>query len=103
MKVWFNNVFFREYILQIPFDKLEFSTVATTTKIEVKNAELKDDQIIEDTFEIIPKFQVDKFECIAKNLQLIFSLMKESIRRSLDPEFFIKALGLDENMQQVKE
>jgi len=77
--------------------------VATTTKIEVKNAELKDDQIIEDTFEIIPKFQVDKFECIAKNLQLIFSLMKESIRRSLDPEFFIKALGLDENMQQVKE
>ena len=85
--------------MQIPFDKFEFSTaVVPVKKTETKP---KDDQTIEDTFDIIPKFQVDKFECIAKNLQLLFSLMKESIRRSLDPEFFIKALGLDENMQQV--
>jgi hypothetical protein len=31
----------------------------------------------------------------------MFTLMKESIRKSIDPNFFIKFCGLDENMQQV--
>ena len=57
--------------------------------------------MIPDLLEDIPTFQVDKNKCIALNTQLIFSLMKDSIRKSLDPNFFIKALGLDEHMQQV--
>jgi hypothetical protein len=35
------------------------------------------------------------------NLQLIFTLMKETIRKSIDPGFFVKTMGLDETIQQV--
>jgi hypothetical protein len=87
--VWFNNIIFREYILQIPFEKL--SQIKSEDKI--KNE-------VESLIDEIPNFQVEH-TCIAVNSQLMFSLMKESIRKSLDPNFFIKALGLDENMQQV--
>lgn len=51
--------------------------------------------------EKIPSFKIVSSKCIAFNLQLIFYLLKESVRKSIDPNFFIKALGLDENMQQV--
>ena len=53
------------------------------------------------TAEILPEFQIKPIECLGTNLQLTFTLMKESIRRSIDPSFFIKAIGLDENIQQV--
>jgi len=88
--VWFNNIIFREYILQIPFEKL--SQIKSEDKIKTE---------VENLLDEIPSFQVDQHTCIAVNSQLMFSLMKESIRKSLDPNFFIKALGLDENMQQV--
>ena len=50
----------------------------------------------------MPSLKIKQTDCVATNLQLIFTLMKESIRKSIDPNFFIKALGLDENMQQVR-
>lgn len=47
------------------------------------------------------EFRIESNECMATNLQLMFTLMKETVRKSIDPSFFIKALGLDENIQQV--
>lgn len=88
LQVWFNNVFFRESILGIQFDKIE----------------LDDKYANEENFmsDQMPEFRTKSNECLATNFQLIFTLMKETIRKSIDPSFFIKALGLDENIQQVK-
>ncbi len=54
-----------------------------------------------DKEEKLPDLKFNPSNSITFNLQLIFNLLKESIRKSIDPNFFIKALGLDENMQQV--
>jgi ubiquitin carboxyl-terminal hydrolase 48 len=89
LQVWFNNLFFRENILAIKFDKMEL--------LDPENAELtppKGQQLAE--------FKVKPSECLATNLQLVFTLMKESIRKSINPGFFIKAIGLDASEQQVK-
>lgn len=50
----------------------------------------------------MPELRLKSNDCLATNLQLVFSLMKETIRKSIDPSFFIKALGLDEHIQQVR-
>lgn len=49
----------------------------------------------------LAEFKVKPSECLATNLQLVFTLMKESIRKSINPGFFIKAIGLDATEQQV--
>jgi hypothetical protein len=54
-----------------------------------------------DDSEAIPELKITSIECLGANLQLMFTLMKESIRRSIDPSFLIKAIGLDKNIQQV--
>lgn len=46
-------------------------------------------------------FRVKPHECLATNLQLLFTLMKETVRKSINPEFFVKAIGLDASEQQV--
>ena len=89
--MWFNNVVFREYILQAAFDieQPESSAAKAINEADILS-------------EVVPLFHPGKpNDCLGINLQLVFSLMKESIRKSIDPNFFIKALGLDENMQQV--
>jgi hypothetical protein len=50
----------------------------------------------------LTELKISASDCIATNLQFMFTLMKETIRKSIDPNFFIKFCGLDENMQQVK-
>ena len=49
----------------------------------------------------MPSLKFESNECLGANLQMMFTLMKESVRKSIDPNFFIRAIGLDENMQQV--
>ena len=49
----------------------------------------------------MPVLKFESNECLGANLQMMFTLMKESVRKSIDPNFFIRAIGLDENMQQV--
>lgn len=83
LQVWYNNVIFREYILQAPFEKI--------------NAEYSKETPSDDT---LPQLNLKSIDCIGKSLQIVFTLMKESQRKSIDPNFFIKTLGLDENMQQ---
>ena len=51
--------------------------------------------------ENLPEFEIKPVECLGANLQLMFTLMKESIRKSIDPSFLIHAIGLDQNIQQV--
>ena len=87
LQVWYNNVFFREYILQAPFEPV--------------NANDNDVNGAENVLETMPVFKINDVDCLGKCLQIVFALMKESKRKSIDTNFFIKALGLDENMQQV--
>lgn len=47
------------------------------------------------------EFRVKSHECLATNLQLLFTLMKETVRKSINPAFFVKAIGLDTSEQQV--
>jgi translation initiation factor 2 beta subunit (eIF-2beta)/eIF-5 len=54
-----------------------------------------------DSEETIPQFKITSMECLGANLQLVFNIMRESIRKSLDPSFLINAIGLDQNIQQV--
>jgi len=68
---------------------------------------LEEENIVDDQLKYdeltdnMPTLKLKVTNCIGKSLQILFALMKESKRRSIDPNFFIKALGLDENMQQV--
>jgi hypothetical protein len=81
---------------QLELITLSASPSATSTQKETEEI------IIENSADALPLLKLkNSNECLAANLQLIFTLMKESIRKSIDPNFFIKALGLDENMQQV--
>lgn len=76
---------FREHILQAKFEKIR----------------LRDDESTDDSSDAMPSLNVEYNECLGANLQMMFALMKESVRKSIDPNFFIRAIGLDENMQQV--
>lgn len=93
LQVWYNNVIFREYILQAPFEKV----------LDREGGEQVEQEqgATADEMEKVPAFKLKPIDCIGKCLQIVFTLMKESTRKSIDPNFFIKALGLDENMQQV--
>lgn len=87
LKVWFNNIFFRENILGIKFEQMQLDY---------------DEENLENKSETMREFRVKPSQCLATNLQLIFSLMKDTIRKSINPEFFIKAIGLDASEQQVR-
>ncbi|CAF0845967.1 unnamed protein product, partial [Brachionus calyciflorus] len=87
LQVWFNNVFFRESILGLKFQKVD----------------LEEDYVeknLTNTSDKLPELKLKSNDCLATNLQMIFTLMKDTVRKSIDPGFFVKALGLDENMQQ---
>lgn len=73
--------------MQAPFDK----------EVSMKN----DIDESSEVSEKMPVLNLRTPDSIGKSLQIVFALMKESVRKSIDPNFFIKALGLDENMQQV--
>jgi ubiquitin carboxyl-terminal hydrolase 48 len=90
LQVWFNNPFFRETILKIHFE---------LSKHENGSREEKSDDVIE--VDAMPELRLTPDENLAANLKMIFLLLKYSTRKSIDPNFFIKALNLDENMQQV--
>jgi len=90
LQVWYNNVIFREYILQAPFE------TSPSELVESENGSVE-------FTESMPVLKLKATDCIGKSLQIVFTFMKESRRKSIDPNFFIKALGLDENMQQVSE
>lgn len=96
LQVWYNNVIFREYILQAPFEKV-------LPQLDEQGEEVEQKKLVEgktNEMEKVPAFKLKPIDCIGKCLQIVFALMKESTRKSIDPNFFIKALGLDENMQQ---
>ena len=88
-QVWYNNIQFREYILGVKFEKI---------KIKEENSSPNSEES-----ESMPVLKFESSECLGANLQMMFTLMKESVRKSIDPNFFIRAIGLDENMQQVSD
>jgi hypothetical protein len=70
-------------------------------QIDLTNHYENNKNIASSEVEEIPEFKINSIECLGANLQLMFTLMKESIRKSIDPSFLIKAIGLDKNIQQV--
>lgn len=49
----------------------------------------------------MPELVIEPLECLGSSFQLIFTLMKETIRKSIDTSFFIQSIGLDQHIQQV--
>ena len=96
LQVWFNNPFFRDTILHLNFDN-SFQLQETAQKESDTSLLSKSQQ----QKEPIPELKLVPNDDLAANLKMIFLLLKYSHRKSIDPNFFIKALDLDENMQQV--
>ena len=87
-KVWFNNYFFRDRILALKLKKLELEDNYVEDNLSNKSSKM-------------PELSLKSNECLVSNLQMLFTLLNETIRKSIDPSFFVKALGLDQNIQQV--
>jgi hypothetical protein len=106
-KVWYSNVYFREKILKLKFDKFKILESQNEIDDDFNPSEEKLNSLLNDTNNIdtitnmLPKLKIKTTDCIGANLQMIFTLMKNTLRRSIDIKFFINTLGLDSDMQQV--
>eukprot|EP00794_Sanderia_malayensis_P015135 gene15135-16691_t len=113
LQLWFHNPAFRSAIFQwVPVEGYTVPSLEDTkTVMKCCDNDIEDEESQAKTLELtnnlptlktlpLPKFGQSVSDNINGNLQLLFGLMKYSMKRFVDPTPFVESLGLQTNEQQ---
>lgn len=84
----------------MPFEKARMLKMAKDQNDESGSLSSSSSSSSPPSSQSIPEFVIEPLECLGASFQLIFTLMKETIRKSIDTSFFIQSIGLDQHVQQ---